>query len=183
MKALAAVATIFSNAKHFWCYWHIAKNVAKKLTGVLGHDTFTKLVRLIVGAHRQVSIFVFEHIRNVEILGDTIFSSGHTYLSATWGGDKVQRWTRCFQVDVFTRGIVATKRVEGIHRWTKEGRLTKRKTLNEAFDALMVIVGNFILNSERLDTAVTTGSFSSCHETAQTIVPMPYKAMKNQLTT
>ena len=78
---------------------------------------------------------------NVEILGDPIFSSGHTYLSTTWGGDKVRRWARCFQVGVFTRGIVSTQRVEGIHRWAKEGRLTKRKKLNDVFDALMVIVG------------------------------------------
>ena len=83
MKASAAVATVFPNARHFWCYWHIAKNVAKNLKGVLGHDTFTKLVRLMARAHRQVSIVVFEHMWNVEILGDPIFSSGHTYLSAT----------------------------------------------------------------------------------------------------
>ena len=31
VKALAAVATVFPNAKHFWCYWHICKNVAKNL--------------------------------------------------------------------------------------------------------------------------------------------------------
>ena len=83
MKASAAVATVFPNARHFWCYWHIAKNVAKNLKGVLGHDTFTKLVRLMARAHRQVSIVVFEHMWNVEILGDPIFSSGHTNLSAT----------------------------------------------------------------------------------------------------
>ena len=127
VKASGAVATVFPNAKHFWCYWHIAKNVAKNLKGVLGHDTFTKLVRLMARAHRQVSIVVFEHMWNVEILGDPIFSTGHTYLSATWGGDKVRRWARFFQVGVFTRGIVSTQRVEGIHRWAKEGRLTKRK--------------------------------------------------------
>ena len=28
VKASAAVATVFPNAKHFWYYWHIAKNVA-----------------------------------------------------------------------------------------------------------------------------------------------------------
>ena len=81
---------------------------------------------------------------NVEILGDPIFSSGHTYLSATWGGDKVRRWARCFQVGVFTRGIVSTQWVEGIHRWAKEGRLTKRKKLNDVFDAVMVSVGQLI---------------------------------------
>ena len=183
VKASGAVATVFPNAKHFWCYWHIAKNVAKNLKGVLGHDTFTKLVRLMARAHRQVSIVVFEHMWNVEILGDPIFSSGHTYLSATWGGDKVRRWARCFQVGVFTRGIVSTQRVEGIHRWTKEGRLTKRKKLNDVFDALMVIVGELILKWERLDTRVTTGSFRSRHETAQQIFPMPYEAMKDRLTT
>ena len=31
VKASGAVATVFRNAKHFWCYWHIAKNVAKNL--------------------------------------------------------------------------------------------------------------------------------------------------------
>ena len=41
---------------------------------------------------------------------------------------------------MFTRGIVSTQRAEGIHRWAKEGRLTKRKKLNDVFDALMVIV-------------------------------------------
>ena len=85
VKASGAVATFSPNAKHFWCYWHIAKNVAKNLKGVLGHDTFTKLVRLMARAHHQVSIVVFEHMWNVQILGDPIFSSGHTYLSATWG--------------------------------------------------------------------------------------------------
>ena len=68
---------------------------------------------------------------------------------------------------MFTRGIVSTQRVEGIHRWAKEGRLTKRKKLNDVFDALMVIVGELILKWERLDTRVTTGSFRSRHETAQ----------------
>ena len=43
-KASAAVATVFPNAKHFWYYWCIAKNVAKNLKGVVGHDTFNKLV-------------------------------------------------------------------------------------------------------------------------------------------
>ena len=65
---------------------------------------------------------------------------------------------------MFTRGIVSTQRVEGIHRWAKEGRLTKRKKLNDVFDALMVIVGELILKWERLDTRVTTGSFRSRHE-------------------
>ena len=62
VKASGAVDTVFPNAKHLWCYWHIAKNVAKNLKGVLGHDTFTKLVRLMARAHRQVSIVVFEHM-------------------------------------------------------------------------------------------------------------------------
>ena len=163
VKASAAFANVFPNAKHFWCYWHIAKNVAKNLKGVLGHDTFTKLVRLMACAHRQVSIVVFEHMWDFEILGDPIFSTGHTYLSATWGGGKVRSWERCFEVGVFTRGIVSTQRVEGIHRWAKEGRLTKRKKLNDIFDALMVIAGKLILKWERLDTRATRGSFRSRH--------------------
>ena len=84
---------------------------------------------------------------------------------------------------MFTRGIVSTQRVEGIHRWAKEGRLTKRKKLNDVFDALMVIVGELILKWERPDTRVTTGSFRSRHETAQQIFPMPYEAMRDWLTT
>ena len=99
------------------------------------------------------------------------------------GGDKVRCWARCFQVGVFTRGIVSTQRVEGIHTWAKEGRLTKHKKLNEVFDSLMVIVGDLILKWERLDTCATTGSFRSRHETAQQIFPMPYEAMKDRLTT
>ena len=99
------------------------------------------------------------------------------------GGDKVRCWARCFQVGVFTRGTVSTQRVEGIHRWAKEGRLTKRKKLNVIFDALMVIVGDLILKWERLNTRVTTGSFCSRHEMAQQIFPMPYEAMKDRLTT
>ena len=106
VKASAAVATDFPNTKHFWCYWHIAKNVSKNLKGILGHDTFTKLVGFMARAHPQVSIVVFKHICNVEILGDPIFSSRHTYLSATCRRDKVRRWARCFQVGVFTQGIV-----------------------------------------------------------------------------
>ena len=70
------------------------------------------------------------------------------------------------------------------NRWrAKEGRLTKRKKLNEVFDALMVIVGDLISKWERLDTRVTTGSFRSRHKTAQQIYPMPYEAMKDRLTT
>ena len=95
----------------------------------------------------------------------------------------MRRWARCFQVGVFTRGIVSTQRVEGIHRWAREGRLTKRKKLNDVFDALAVIVGQLILKWERLDTRVTTGSFHSRHETAQQIFPMAYEAMKDWLTT
>ena len=48
VKASAAVAKVYPNTKHFWCYWHIAKNVAKNLKGVLGHATVTQLVRLCV---------------------------------------------------------------------------------------------------------------------------------------
>ena len=183
VKASAAIATVSPNAKHFWCYWHIAKNVAKNLKGVLGHDTFTKLVCPMVRAHRQVAIVVSQQMWNVEILGDPFFSSGHTYLSATWEGDKVRRWARCFQLGVFTRRTVSTKRLEGIHRWTKEGRLTKREKLNDVCDALMVIVGDLISQWERLDTLVTTGSFRSRHEMAQTTFSMLYEAMRNRLTT
>ena len=75
VKASGVVATVFPNAKHFWCYLHIAKNVAKNLKGAFGHDTSTKLVRLMARAHRQVSIVVFQHMWNVELLGDPIFSS------------------------------------------------------------------------------------------------------------
>ena len=64
VKASAAGAKMFPNAKHFWCYWHIAKNVAKNLKGVLGHDIFTQLVRLMARAHCQVSLLVFQHIWN-----------------------------------------------------------------------------------------------------------------------
>ena len=106
VKASAGVATVFPNARQFWCYWHIVKNVAKNLKGVLDHDTFTKSVRPMARAHRQVSFVVFEHMWNVEILGDQIPSCGHTYLSATWGAGKVQCWVRCFQMGVFIRGIV-----------------------------------------------------------------------------
>ena len=62
------------------------------------------------------------------------------------GGDKVQRWARCFRVDVFARGIVSTQPIQGIHTWTKEGCLKKPKRLDNLFDALMVIVGHLILN-------------------------------------
>ena len=75
------------------------------------------------------------------------------------GGDKVQRWARRFQAGVFTRGIASTQRTEGIHRWTKEGRLNKRKKPNDLFDALMVIVDDLILRWECLNTHITTGSF------------------------
>ena len=95
----------------------------------------------------------------------------------------MRRWARCFQVGVFTRGIVSPQRVEGTHRWAKEGRLTKRKKLNDFFDALMVIVRELIWKWERLDTRVTKSSFRSRHETAQQIFPMPYEAMKDQPTT
>ena len=71
----------------------------------------------------------------------------------------------------------------GGHRWAKEGHLTKRKKLNDIFDALMVIVGELILKWERLDTCATTGSFRSRHETAKQIFAMPYEAMKDRLTT
>ena len=80
-------------------------------------------------------------LKTVEILGNPIFSRGHTYLSGTWGENKVQRWAGCFQVGVFTREMVSTQRVEGIHRWTKECHPNKRKKLNDFFDALIVIVG------------------------------------------
>ena len=50
VKASAAVAKVFPNAKHFWCYWHIAKNVAKNLKGVRGHDMFTPMVRFMAPA-------------------------------------------------------------------------------------------------------------------------------------
>ena len=43
--------------------------------------------------------------------------------------------------------------------------------------------GDLILKWERLDTRVTTGFFCSRHETANTIFPMPYEAMKDRLTT
>ena len=95
----------------------------------------------------------------------------------------MRRWARCFQVGVLTRGVVSTQRVGGIHRWAKESRLTKRKTLNDVFDALMVILGELIFKWEHLDTPATTGSFRSRHETAQQIFPMPYDAMKDRLTT
>ena len=62
VKASAAVATVIPNAKHFWCHWHIAKSVAKNLKGVLGNDTFTKLVCLMARAHRQVSIVISAHV-------------------------------------------------------------------------------------------------------------------------
>ena len=84
---------------------------------------------------------------------------------------------------MFTRGIVSTQRVKGIHRWAKEGRLTKRNKLNDVFDALMVIVGELVSKWERLDTRATTGSFCSWHEMAQQIFPMPYESMKDRLTT
>ena len=78
---------------------------------------------------------------------------------------------------------MSTQRVEGIHRWAKWGPLTERKTFYDVFDTLMVIVGDVILKWERLDTRVTTGFFSSRHETAQQIFPMPYEAMGDRLTT
>ena len=65
----------------------------------------------------------------------------------------------------------------------QEGRLTKRKKLNDVFDALMVIVGGLILKWGLLDTRLTTGSFRSWHETAQQIFRMLYEAMKDRLTT
>ena len=104
MKASTAVAKIFSNGKHFGCYWHAAKNVAKKLKGVLGNDTSAELVRLMGGAHRRVSIVVFQQILNVEIPVNTIFSRRHTYFSGTWREDKVQRCTLCSHRKLWTRG-------------------------------------------------------------------------------
>ena len=56
----------------------------------------------------------------------------------------MQHWAGCSQVDVFTREVVSTQRVEGIHRWTKECHLINRKKLNDFFDALIVIVGESI---------------------------------------
>ena len=44
MKASAAVAKVFPIAKHFWCYWHSAKNVANNLKGVRDDDTCTQLL-------------------------------------------------------------------------------------------------------------------------------------------
>ena len=161
VKASGAVATVFPNAKHFWCDWHIAKNVAKNLKGVLGHNTFTKLVRLMARAHRQVSIVVFEHMLNVEnSWGPNLFKWTYIFECYVGGGQGATLGTLFSGGCVHTWDCVHTTG-GGIHRWAKEGRLTKRKKLNDVFDALMVIVGELILKWERLDTCATTGSFRS----------------------
>ena len=126
VKASNAAKTVFPDCKHFCCYWHIAKNVAKNLKGTLGDEAFKRLAAQMSRARRQLSIAAFHAIWS-GILSDPEFAAARDYLLPTWGGDKLQKWARCFQEGVFTRGIVSTQLVEGIHRWTKKGRLNQKK--------------------------------------------------------
>ena len=155
-------STVFPDCYHFWCYWHIAKNVAKNLKGKLGDEAFKRLAAQMSRAHRQVSIAAFNAIWD-GILSDPEFAAARDYLLPTWGADKVRKWARCFQVGVFTRGIVSTQRVEGIHRWTKEGRLNRKKKLWQLFEALVVIVSELMIRGLR-EGARTTGSYRQRHE-------------------
>ena len=61
-------------------------------------------------------------------------------------------------------------RVEEGGGGTSNSSSSSSTTLNDVFDALMVIVGELILKWERLDTRATTGSFRPRHETAQQIL-------------
>ena len=117
---------------------------------------------------------VFFRTRSLLPHGITFFQLG--------GGDKVRKWARCFQVGVFTRGIVSTQRVEGIHRWIKEGRLNRKKKLWQLFEALMVIVSELIIGGLR-EEARTTGSYRQRHELIEKIYPQRYAALKERLTT
>ena len=136
VKASNVAKTVFSDCKHFdWLLLTsigamgiLPKMSRKKLKIALGDEAFKRPAVQTFRAQRQVSIAAFRAIRD-GTLADPEFAAARDHLIPTWGVDKVHKSAQCFQVGVFTTGIVSTQRVEGIHRWTKEGRLNKKKIM------------------------------------------------------
>ena len=126
VKATNTAKTLFSDHQHFWYYWHIDKYGTKTLKGKLEHKAFKGLAAQMSGAHYQVSIAAFCAIWDGTV-ADPEFAAARDYSIPTWGGDKVQKKARCFQLGVFTQHIVSTQLVDGILHWTKEGWLNRLK--------------------------------------------------------
>ena len=92
-------------ALHVYCQKCTAKSVAKNLKGNLGDEAFKRLAAQMFRARCQVSIAAFHAIWD-GILSDPKFAAARDYLILTFGGgDKVQKWVRCFQVAVFTEAL------------------------------------------------------------------------------
>ena len=94
----------------------------------------------------------------------------------------MQTSARGVQLGVFKRCIVSTQDSEGIHHWTKEGRLNRKNKLCQSFYAVMDIVSELIVRGSRWETR-TTILYRQHHQLIAKMFPQPDAALKERLTT
>jgi hypothetical protein len=121
----AAVRQCFGpETDHFWCLWHIGKNLVEKLRpkDVSSFDAFR---RDFYRAQRQPDKEIFKRMWTTIL---ERYPKYYDYLAKNSGLHHVERWALAWQVGTFTAGMTGTSRGEGLNRQQKR-YLSKRSTL------------------------------------------------------
>jgi hypothetical protein len=140
----AVTRTFRGKTRHFWCIWHIMKGIKKKM----GKD-YAKFKKDFNRLRRTLDVGAFERGWS-EVLKK--YPGYAQYLSTQWGGERTKRWAPCYQVDVFTAGVVSTQRAEGTNRWVKGLiRVKGSGNVNKLFDAITLKLKAQFRNSAILE--------------------------------
>jgi hypothetical protein len=126
-------------------------NVTKNLSSLVGVQ-FADFLSDLYQVHRQVNEKVFQIMWTMLL---EKYPATVPYLTERLGGDRARKWAQCYQVDVFTCGMVSSSRGEALNRVVKMNmnrstgllklfeelhhRLVRKKSLRAFHDVAMNI--------------------------------------------
>ena len=119
-----AVPKVFPDSAHFWCLWHIAKNLLKNCL-TKDAKSWPAFRSEFYAVQRQTDKDIFHSMWKAVLDKYPAYKS---YLQQELG--HVERWGMPWQVCVFTAGMSATSRSEGLNKNAKKF-LSKRSTLQK----------------------------------------------------
>lgn len=144
--ASAAIASIYPHTRHFRCLWHLAQNISRWFSRLHSREKRIAFMQDFFRARKSPTVTLFQAEWSKLFLK---WQGEHdllpSYLSLLYADSN--RWALAYQLDIFTAGISATQRVEGMFGNSFTNKLHRNSRLTDLYFAVNDLVGQQLARS------------------------------------
>lgn len=144
--ASASIASVFPHTRHFRCLWHLAKDITRWFSRLGSREKRSDFMKDFFLVRRSPTVSQFQVgwdklCNKWNMAHDSLPS----YLSLLYAD--AHRWALAYQLDIFTAGISATQRVEGMFGNNFTNMLHRNSRLTDLYFAVSSLVGQQLARS------------------------------------